>query len=337
MSYKIYLEKIINSQNLSEKEASDIFSEIMSGNLTNAQISALVVTLRAKGESVGEITGFVKSMRQNMEKIEIDNEFLVDTCGTGGDEKNTFNISTVSAFVAAGAGCKIAKHGNRAISGKSGSADLLESLGVKIDISFEKVKESINKIGIGFLYAPIFHKSMKYAASARKEIGIKTVFNILGPLTNPAGAKRQLLGVFNEKLTEPLAKVLKNLGTKHSMIVHGEDGMDEITITGKTKITEINEKEIKTYYIAPYDFGFKKSSMDELILKNKEDGKEFLLSILNGNKGAKRDIVLMNAGAALYVSGKTKSIGEGINMAKDSIDSGKAMKKLRELIEFTNN
>jgi anthranilate phosphoribosyltransferase len=336
MSYKIYLEKIINNKNLSEKEASEIFGKIMSGKLTNAQIAGLIIALRVKGESINEIIGFVKEMRQRMGKIKVDDENLVDTCGTGGDGKNTFNISTVSAFVAAGAGCRIAKHGNRAISSKSGSADLLESLGVKINLSPQKVKESIEKVGIGFLFAPLFHKAMKYAAPARKEIGIKTVFNILGPLTNPAGAKKQLIGVFNEKLTEPLAHVLKNLGTKRCMLVHGEDGLDEITITGKTKITEIYENSIKTYYIKPEDFNFKRGNLKDLIYKSNEENREITISILKGEKSSKRDIVLLNAGATIYLSGIAESLKKGIEAAKESIDSGKAFKKLNHLIEFTN-
>lgn len=337
MQFKDYIEKILNNFNLTEDEASSVFGEIMEGKLTNAQISAFVVALRSKGETIDEITGFVKTMRNRMEKIHVNGNHLIDTCGTGGDGKNTFNISTLSAFVAAGAGCKIAKHGNRAVSSKSGSADLLESLGVKINLSPEKVKKSIEETGMGFLFAPNFHKAMKYAAPARREIGIKTVFNILGPLTNPANAKRQLTGVFNEKLTEPLAGVLKKLGTERAMIVHGEDGLDEITITGKTKITELYDGKIKTYHVEPEEFGINRGNLNDIVYKNAEENKEIALSILKGEKSSRRDIVLLNAGATIYLSGIANSLKEGISLAKESIDSGAAMKKLNELIEFTNS
>jgi len=337
MQFKDYLEKILNNCNLTEQEACEIFGEIMDCKLTVAQISSLLVALRSKGEKIEEITGFVRAMRNRMEKIIIEDNHLVDTCGTGGDEKSTFNVSTVSALVAAGAGCKVAKHGNRAVSSKTGSADLLESLGVRIDLSLEKIKESIEKIGIGFLFAPNFHKAMKHAAPARRELGIKTVFNILGPLTNPAGTKKQLIGVFDEKLTEPLAMVMKNLGTEKAMFVHGEDGLDEITITGKTKVTELNNGKINTYYIEPEQFGINRGNLNDLVCKDAEENKKIALSVLKGEKSSRRDIVILNAGATIYLAGIASSLKEGISLAKKSIDSGAAINKLNQLIEFTNS
>jgi len=329
------ISKVVEGHNLTREEAALAMDDIMQGNATPSQIAALLVALHTKGESIDEITGFAEKMREHATNIFPQSKNLVDTCGTGGDHANTFNISTVSAIVAAAAGVPIAKHGNRSVSSRCGSADVLEALGVVVDLDSEKVKECIDKVGFGFIFAPNFHKAMRFAMPTRKEIGISTVFNILGPLTNPANAKAQLLGVFHEDLTEIMAKVLMNLGTKQAMIVHGNDGLDEISLVEKTRVTELNNGKIETYYIKPEDFGFLRVKKEELIGGSAEENAEIALNILDGSeKEAKRNIVLLNAGAAIYVGEKAKSIKEGILLAQEAIDSGKAKNKLTEIINF---
>ena len=277
-------------------------------------------------------------MRQKAKKIDFDspNEIIVDTCGTGGDNSGTFNISTAAAFVLAGADLKVAKHGNKSASSKCGSADVLEALGVNLEATSESAAECIKKIGIGFLYAPLFHNAMKYAIGPRKELGVRTVFNILGPLTNPANAKVQIIGVFDPNLTEALAYVLKNLGLKSALVVHGS-GLDEITTTGATKISELSEGKVRTYYIKPEDFGFRQNKLSEIQAKSIQENADSLLDVLKGGNGAKRNIVLMNAGAAIYIAGKASDINEGIEIAKQSIDSGKALEKLNLLRDFNGH
>jgi anthranilate phosphoribosyltransferase len=262
---------------------------------------------------------------------------LVDTCGTGGDGAHTFNISTISAFVIAGAGVKVAKHGNRSVSSRCGSADLLAGLGVNLELSPEGIEKCIEEVGIGFLFAPALHASMKYAIGPRREIGIRTIFNILGPLTNPAFAKRQLLGVYDPKLTEPLAKVLYNLGSDHVFVVHGFDGLDEVTITNSTRITELKDGEIKTYNVAPEDFGLRRGEMSELKGGDVEDNIKIALDILKGGDGARRDIVLLNAGFAIVAGGKAETVRDGIELAKRSIQTGEALKRLELLRKFTTS
>jgi anthranilate phosphoribosyltransferase len=262
---------------------------------------------------------------------------VVDTCGTGGDGKGTFNISTTAAFVVAACGLKVAKHGNRAMSSQCGSADVLEALGVKIDLNPEQVQKCLEKVGIGFMLAPVFHPSMKYAAAPRKEVGIRTVFNILGPLTNPAGARAQVLGVPEKSLTEKMANVLKMLDCQHALVVHGEDGLDEITVTGKTFVSELKKGSIKNYEVTPEEFGLPRAKPDSLKGGTAKDNAELLRSILSGKKGPCRDIVLMNAAAALLAGDKVTTLGQGITLAEQAIDNGKALQKVEELISFSHN
>ena len=334
---KAILRTLVEKKDLKEEEARKVMEEIMEGKTTPAQIASFLTALRMKGETVAEITGFAKAMLEKVDTFDLAKETFADTCGTGGDSLNTFNISTAVAFVVAGAGLAIAKHGNRALSSRCGSADVLETLGVKLAIPKEKVKECIEKIGIGFLFAPSFHPAMKYALSPRQEMGMRTVFNILGPLTNPLGANVRLLGVYEPSLTEPLARVLKNLKVRGAFVVWGEDGLDEISITSRTRITELKEGKIKTYYIQPEDFGIKRASLEELRGGTKEENASILTDVLKGKKGPRRQIVLINAGVCLAAADLAKDLKEGIKMAQDSIDSGKAKEKLEQLIAFTNN
>lgn len=329
------INKLVNNEDLSEEESSMAMSEIMNGEATPAQIASFITALRMKGETVDEITGCAKVMREKVTPIKTKADYVVDTCGTGGDNSHTFNISTISAFVAAGAGVRIAKHGNRAVSSNCGSADVLKALGVNIEADADKVAKCIDEIGIGFLFAPLLHPAMKYAITPRREIGIRTIFNVLGPLTNPAGARRQVLGVYDRNLTEPLAYVLKNLGSDHVLIVHGADGLDEITTTDKTFISELRNGMVYSYTIDPKDFGIPKADKSELIGGNIDENAKTTLDILNGKKGTKRNIILLNAGAAIVVGGKAKDIDEGIALAEESIDSGKALKKLEMLIKYS--
>jgi len=334
---KAILKTLVERKNLKEEEAKKVMEEIMEGKTTPAQIASFLTALRMKGETVAEITGFAKAMLEKVDTFSLEKNTLADTCGTGGDNLNTFNISTAVAFVAAGAGLMIAKHGNRALSSRCGSADVLETLGVKLTISKEKVKQCLEKIGIGFLFAPSFHPAMKYALSPRQEMGMRTVFNILGPLTNPLGANVRLLGVYQPSLTEPLARVLKNLKVKGAFVVWGEDGLDEISITSRTRITELKQGKIRTYYIQPEDFGIKRASLEELRGGTREENAFILKDALQGKKGPRREIVLINAAACLAAAGLAEDLKEGIKITEDSIDSGKAKEKLEQLIAFTNS
>ena len=335
---KTCIAKLVNKENLSGEESNKVMDDIMSGDCAPSQIGSFLTALRMKGETVEEISAFASVMRDKSVKIKTDNcENLIDTCGTGGDCKGTFNISTITAFVIAAAGAKVAKHGNRSASGKCGSADVLEELGINLDVSPEKVSECIDKIGIGFLFAPKLHGAMKHAIGPRKEIGIRTVFNILGPLTNPAGAAHQLLGVYDSSLTEKMANVLKSLGAKRALVVHGKDGLDEITITGKTKVSELKDNNILTYDINPTDLNISIASPDDLKGGDSAENAKIALDILNGNKGPKRDIVIINSAAALYAAGITEDIKQGVEKASLAIDSGKAMEKLNQLKELTND
>lgn len=344
------IEKVVKNIDLSEQEMREVFEEIMSGKATYAQIGAFVTALRMKGETVDEITGAARTMREksvhimagkkvvdiDRDDINIDEETIIDTCGTGGTGTNTFNISTTVAFVVAGCGLKVAKHGNRSASSQCGSADVLEALGVKLDVGPDMVQRCIMEIGIGFMYAPLFHNAMKYAVTPRKEIGIRTIFNVLGPLSNPANATSQVLGVYEPKLTEILAHVLKNLGTRRAFVVHGMDTLDEITITGKTKVTELKDGRIRTYYITPEKFGVKRAALDDIRGGDARENAEAVLSVLKGERGPKRDVVLLNAAASLVCGFKAKDFKEGMRLAADSMDSGRALEKLLNLIEITN-
>ncbi len=329
--------KVIDKKDLSEDEAYEVMDEIMSGAATDAQIAGFLVALREKGETVEEITACAKVMREKASLIKPKGQDkCVDIVGTGGDKSGTFNISTVTSFVVAGAGIPVAKHGNKSVSSKSGSADVLERLGVKVDLEPDQVEDCISEIGIGFMYAIKFHSAMKYAIGPRKQLGVRTVFNILGPLTNPALAPYELMGVFSEELVVPLAKVLLKLGVKHAMVVHG-NGTDEIALTGKTKVAEVVDGQVKEYEISPEDYGMKIVDISEILGGDPVFNAEIAKSILSGKeKGAKRDVVLLNAGAAIYVAGCAKSIEEGIKKAAESIDKGMALKKLEEMVTFTN-
>ncbi|MCK4245132.1 MAG: anthranilate phosphoribosyltransferase, partial [Candidatus Omnitrophica bacterium] len=334
--------KVVEKKNLTEKETVQAMEEIMSGKSTPAQIAAFITALRMKGETVAEITGAAKVMREKATTLDLGEGIIVDTCGTGGDSSETFNISTAVALIAAGGGLLVAKHGNRSVSSKCGSADVMEALGLNLEVPPEKVAECIKKVGIGFLYAPLFHSAMKYATPVRREIGIRTIFNILGPLTNPANANVQLLGVYKPELTELLANVLKNLGVRSAFVVYGEgnlpasggQGFDEITITGRTRISQLEREKIKTYYIQPEDFGLKRRNSEEIKGGTVEKNSQIILDILKGKKGAKRDVVLLNAAAVFVAAEKAENIAEGIKVVGKIIDSGKAREKLEALVKF---
>jgi len=330
------IKKVAKGIDLSEAEMTAAFDEIMSGRTTAVDTRDFLAALRAKGETVEEITAAAQTMRKKAVHVHVDGKTLIDTCGTGGTGINTFNISTTAAFVAAGCGIKVAKHGNRSASCQCGSADVLEALGVKIDISPDLVGESIRKVGIGFMFAPLFHTAMKYAAVPRKELGGRTIFNILGPLSNPAGATGQVIGVYDAKLTEVVAGVLKNLGLKRAFVVHGMDGLDEITITDKTKIAELDGGKLKTYLTTPEDFGVKRARLEDLKGGSARDNAEIIMSVLKGERSPRRDSVMMNASAAIVCGGKAKDFKEGVKLAAESIDSGMALEKLDKLIEMTN-
>jgi len=336
MTIKEAIQKTVEGISLSQEEAHLVAGEIMEGRATDAQIAALLMALRLKGETIDEITGFAKTMREKATRIPCAAENIVDTCGTGGDGSGTFNISTLSAIVAAGAGCPVAKHGNRSVSSQCGSADVLKALGVNLEISPEKAGACIDQNDIGFLFAPLLHKAMKYAIGPRRELGVRTIFNILGPLTNPAGAKRQLMGVFSGDLTEPLANALKNLGSEHVMVVHGEDGLDEMTLNGKTRVSELKEGQVTTYDLNPAALGVKTAAANDLKGGDVEQNAAIAKAVLSGEKSAKRDTVVINAGAVIYVGGKAPSIEAGMQQAEEAIDSGAAMEKLRMLVKLTN-
>jgi anthranilate phosphoribosyltransferase len=325
------LSRVVEGINLTEEEASATMEEIMRGEATPAQIAAFITALRMKGETVEEITGCAQAMRQHATFIATANPATVDTCGTGGDGGKTFNISTTAAFVVSGAGVPVAKHGNRSVSSRCGSADLLKALGIEIEIEKEKVEECLREVGIGFLFAPLLHRAMKYALGPRREIGIRTIFNILGPLSNPAQVKAQVLGVFDADLTEKLAQVLGKMGSHHALVVHGMDGLDEISTAAPTQISEWKEGEVRTFLWEPEWVGIPRSNLRELAGGGPEENAQITMKILQGERGPRRDIVLLNAAAGLMVGGKAKDFEEGIEMAADSIDSHLAWGRLEAL------
>jgi anthranilate phosphoribosyltransferase len=332
---KKIISKLIDDTDLEPQEMRGVMQEILTGVATPSQISAFLALLRKKGETEQELTQAVKVMRKYVKPIRINRRVILDTCGTGGDKKGTFNISTTVAFVAAGAGITVAKHGNRCVSSHCGSADLLEALGININLNEQQLKRCLKEIGIAFLFAPNLHPAMKYALPARREMGIRTMFNLLGPLTNPAGATHQLIGVYDGKWTAILAKVLGRLDTSHALIVHGEDGLDEITTTTKTIISELRNKRVRTYKISPEDFGIRRAKMSELRGADSSLNIQILTAVLQGEVSAYRDIVLLNAAAAIYASDMAKNIKEGMKMARESIDSGRAYKKLQLLRDYS--
>jgi anthranilate phosphoribosyltransferase len=334
--FKQGLEDIIAGKDLSQEIMSQIITEILSGTITHSQIGAFMGALSTKGETFEELIGAARAMRRKARRIQTTSSVVLDTCGTGGDGTNTFNISTTTAFVVAGCGVTVAKHGNRSVSSHCGSADLLEALGINLNLEPEMVAEGICDIHIGFLFAPLYHGAMKFAATARKEVGIRSVFNMLGPLTNPAGANCQLLGVYAPELTEMFAQALQGMGTRRAFVVHGHDGLDEISLSSPTRISELHDGSIKTYDLSPDQYFSRTTDLEDLKGGSPSEHAAVTLGILKGEKGPKRDVVLLNAGAALVVAGKAVDIKEGIRLAGTAIDSGAAEDKLQQLIRFTH-
>lgn len=339
------IRKVAERTDLTTEEAFSVMDAIMSGQATDAQIAAFLTALRMKGETVEELIGFARVMREKVSPVRTrapvqaslsgtDREMLVDTCGTGGDATGTFNVSTATAFVVAGSGIPVAKHGNRSVSSLCGSADVVEALGIRLDLPPERVGRCIDEVGIGFCYAPLLHKAMKYVMLARREIRIRTVFNILGPLTNPAKAPAQVIGVYDGALTEKMAHVLNQLGCARAFVVHGEDGLDEISNTAETRVSEVRNARVRTYRVKPEDFGVKRAKMADIQGGGVADNAEIIRQILKGTKGPRRDIVLLNAGAAIAAGGKAATIAEGVQLATQSIESGAALDRLNRLVEF---
>ena len=337
MNYAQTLTRLIDRHDLTFAEMRELMQRVMGGQLTHAQIAAVLVALRMKGETVSEIAAAAAVMRELSSKVSVKNTgHLVDTCGTGGDGAQTFNISTASALVAAAAGAHVAKHGGRSVSSTCGSADVLEKLGVNVNLTPEQVAQCVDTIGVGFMFAPHHHSAMKHAAPVRRELGVRTLFNLLGPLTNPAGAQNQLLGVFHQSLTAKLAQVLGELGSRHVLVVHGADGMDEISISAGTYIAELKDGKVSEYTVHPDQFGLPSAPADMLRVANIDEAREKLLGVLNNEVGVSRDIVQLNAGAAIYVAGLAATLKEGIAKADQVIASGAAKNKLRQLIQASN-
>lgn len=340
MNIKQALNQLVNRIDLSTEEMISVMREIMTGGATPAQIGGFLVALRMKGESIDEITGAATVMRELATPVAIDLPYLVDTCGTGGDGANLFNVSTAGAFVVAAAGGKVAKHGNRSISSSTGSADVLEAAGINLNITPEQVARCVKEIGVGFMFAPAHHSAMKHAIGPRKELALRTIFNMLGPMTNPAQVKRQVIGVFNGELCKPMAEVLKRLGSEHVMVVHAKDGLDEISLATETRVAELKNGEVREYQIKPEDFGIASQSLIGLTVTSAQESLTLIKDALgkrttdSGKKAA--DIIALNAGAAIYVSGVTSSMKDGIEMARDAVASGLAGEKINELAAFTN-
>ena len=332
------IKAVISKQNLNEGEMHDVMNSIMTGQTTDAQIGAFLVGLSMKGETIEEITASAKVMRALATSVELSsNDYLVDTCGTGGDGLGLFNISTASAFVVAAAGGKVAKHGNRSISSKSGSADVLEAAGINLNISPELISQCIEEIGLGFMFAPAHHSAMKHAIGPRKELAVRTIFNVLGPLTNPAKAPNQIMGVYDKSLVEPIANVLKGLNSRHVMVVHSEDGLDEFSIANTTYVAELKDNNISTYTIHPGDFGLEEGNLDSIKAENAEQSLALINEAFSGKKGVARDIIALNAGAAIYVSGLVSSFDEGVTQANQILSDGSAQDKLDAYILASNS
>ncbi len=328
--------KLADRQNLTEAEAESVMGEIMNGEATPAQIAAYLTALRMKGETADEITGSARAMRDKAARIRPTDPLVVDTCGTGGDGGSTFNVSTAVAFVVSGAGITVAKHGNRAVSSRCGSADVLKQMGVRIDLPPEQVEECVNELGIGFLFAPVFHGAMKHALGPRQEIGVRTIFNLLGPLTNPAGASVQILGVYQESLTDLMAGVLMRLGVRHCYVVHGMDGLDEITLADQTRVCEGKAGRLTSYVIEPRDFGFPRARAKDCAGGDAEENARIIRDILSGREGPRQQLVLLNAAPAMVACGKAATLQDGVALARTAIQSGAAMDKLEQLIKWTN-
>ncbi|MDC1015920.1 anthranilate phosphoribosyltransferase [Candidatus Thioglobus sp.] len=331
------IKAVISRQNLNESEMHDVMNSIMTGQTTDAQIGAFLVGLSMKGETIEEITASAKVMRDLATSVKLSSdEYLVDTCGTGGDGLGLFNISTASAFVVAAAGGRVAKHGNRSISSKSGSADVLEAAGINLNLNPELISQCIEEIGVGFMFAPAHHSAMKHAIGPRKELAIRTIFNVLGPLTNPAKAPNQIMGVFDKNLVEPIANVLKGLDSRHVMVVHSEDGLDEFSIAKKTFVAELKDGDVSTYSVHPNDFGLNAASLEELKAENANESLALIYDAFAGKEGAAKDIIALNAGAAIYVSGLVNSLENGINKASEVLTNGSAQDKLDAYISASN-
>ncbi len=337
---------LVDRRDLTRIEAAAAMEAIMSGAATNAQIAAFLTALRMKGETVEELIGFAQVMRQKAVHVRTrgrevagltgtDREMLIDTCGTGGDAAGTFNVSTATAFVVAGAGLRVAKHGNRSVSSLCGSADVVETLGISIDLTPEQVGRCVDEVGIGFLYAPLLHTAMKHVMAARREMGIRTVFNMLGPLTNPAGANAQVIGVYSASLTEPLARVLAELGTFRAFVVHGADGLDEISNTGESQLSEVREGVVRTFTVRPEDFGLARATIGDLLGGDREQNAQIIRAVLDGAPGPRRDIVLMNAAAALVAGARARDLKDGVGLAAESIDGGAARRTLGALVRLS--
>ena len=330
------LKKIVQRQDLDEPEMAEVMTEIMSGEATEAQIGAVMAALATKGETFAELAGAARAMRRKATRVQVNAQTVVDTCGTGGDRAGTFNISTTAAFVVAGCGVTVAKHGNRSVSSKCGSADLLEALGMRIEVVPEVVEEAIGELGIGFLFAPLYHGAMRHAAKPRRELGIRSIFNMLGPLTNPAGANCQLLGVYAPELTEMFAQALRLLGTRRALVVHGHDGLDEISVCAPTRVTELKDGAVRTYDLTPEQLLGRQARREEIAGGEASLNATITRSILNGEKGPKRDITVVNAAAALIAAGVAVDFPQAIQVAESAIDEGKALEKLEALVRFTN-
>ncbi|MBN1317684.1 MAG: anthranilate phosphoribosyltransferase [Anaerolineales bacterium] len=337
MHIKQAINELLASQDLTESLAEAVMEEIMSGQATAAQIGGFLIALRLKGETAVEVTGLTRAMRRNCIPVRCRRQNLVDTCGTGGDGRGTFNISTAAAFVAAGAGLAIAKHGNRSVSSKCGSADVLQALGVRLDLEPQKVATCIDQVGIGFLFAPLLHPAMKHIVGPRREMGVRTVFNILGPLANPAGAQVQILGVYDQALVLMMARVLNALGSCSAYIVHSADGLDELSTTGPNQVAQLEDGQVRTFTLDPIELGLPRAKLDDLVGGDAEDNAALIRQVLDGELGPRRDIVLLNAAAALAAGGLAADLRSGLDMAAHSIDSGAAREKLAAMVAFTNN
>ena len=337
MDLKQAIAQVVEGHDLNHGEMTTVMGQVMSGEATPAQIGALMIALRMKGEVVEEIAAAARVMRQLATRVEVTSNHLVDTCGTGGDASGTFNISTTAAFVAAGAGARVAKHGNRSVSSKSGSADVLEAAGVNLTLAPDQVAQCVDQVGVGFMFAPQHHSAMKHAIGPRREIGVRTLFNLLGPLTNPAGAPNQVLGVFSARWVEPLAQVLKELGSEHVMVVNAMDGLDEISISGPTLCAELCDGDIRTYEIDPLEYGFRHTGLSALAVDSIDESLAVMRSVLDDEAGPAHDIVVINAGAAIYTAGVAVNLEEGITRAADAIHTGAARAKLEALVKLTRS
>ena len=335
MQIQAAINTVIEGKDLSRDQMQEVMQQIMTGQCEDAQIAGLLVGLRMKGETVEEITGAAEVMASLASHVVVNKPNLIDIVGTGGDGTSTFNVSTAASFVAAGAGCAVAKHGNRSVSSKSGSADLLESAGANLNLEAQQVAKVIEQVGVGFMFAPMHHSAMKYAIGPRKALAARTIFNVLGPLTNPAKVKRQVIGVFNQDLCAALAQVFLELGSEHTMVVHSQDGMDEISICAPTYVSEMKQGEINSYTIDPSDFGLNQADINDIVVVDSNESLAMIQKVLNGEAGAARDIVVLNAGAGIYVSGLAKDLQQGVTMASESIDSGSAKQALENYVSAT--